>query len=134
MTVTKSGKTFEVVELKKDPSAIEWGEGYPEILQGKSLEEQMDYFRVSYNGTYSWSSYGQVDFEQLRKYSHAIEEDEYVTALVVYDGLLVGVVMKETQVLPNQGILTYYGCDNNGAGYKEYEEWGYFYCCPKEEK
>ena len=133
MTITKNGKTFETVELAKDPSIIEWGEGYPEVLKGKTLEEQMDYFCISVNGSYSWHSYGQVDFEKLRRYSHKIEEDEYVTRLVVYDGLLVGVEMKGTQVLPNKGVETYYACDNNGAGYKEYEEWSYFYCCPKTE-
>ena len=133
MTVKKKGKSFEVIELKKDPAKIEWGEGYPEILKGKTLEEQMDYFRVSVHGVYSWKSYGQVDFEQLRKYSHAIEDDQYVEGLIVREGLLVGVLIKGEQILPNYGVETYYACDNNGAGYKEYEEWAFFYCCPKAE-
>ena len=66
-----------------------------------------------------------------------LEDCSAVTAAVVKDGKIVGVMMKndsgrEVFCPPEKCICTYYAEDNNGAGYKTREEYTYLICVSKD--
>lgn len=131
MTVTKNGQSFEV-ETYIPTKEINWPQGYPEALKGKSIEEQMDYFRVAYSSQYTWSSYGQIDNEKFNQRTYTLEDYEN-KAKILFDGeFIVGIEVFNTIVLVNDGGCVYIGEDNNGAGYKTYYEYAYLCCVPKE--
>lgn len=73
---------------------IKFPAGFEEKLRGKSLEEQMDCYRITNSITLSSTSYGELDKQQLRERTRSLEEDKDCTGLVVKDGLLVGVLIR----------------------------------------
>lgn len=112
---------------------IKFPAGFEEKLRGKSLEEQMDCYRITNSITLSSTSYGELDKQQIRGRTRSLEEDKDCTGLVVKDGLLVGVLIRpfwgEDRVcLPYKGVCTYYASDNDGSGTSEREDYSYLIC------
>lgn len=118
---------------------INFPEGFESKLKGKSLEEQMAFYRVTGSSRIADTPYGQIDEETISEYCHNLSEYGDVTGLIERDGILVGVrihgwwdkVMQhkeDTLVMPYQCVCTYYASDNNGSGYKEREDYAYLIC------
>ena len=51
-------------EYGAEREAVSYPEGFRELLVGKPLEEQLAYFRVAENTSFSRSSHGEVDRER----------------------------------------------------------------------
>ncbi|MBE6516601.1 MAG: hypothetical protein E7Z67_00210 [Thermoplasmata archaeon] len=104
------------------------------LLEGKSLEEQMGNFVMT--ALHSAGMGLRYDCESpdpdLRCRCHSLEEDEYLSALIVDNGFIVGARINAcsgpVNLFVNERgcVSVYYASDNNGAGYKEYEEYRYF--------
>lgn len=95
-------------------------EGFKETLLGLSIEEQMNRYRVTSRSSYTVTGWS----ERTYQYGYyKINQFHEVTALIIDDGLLVGVMMlndcdREVPCFAEEGVCTYYSEDNNGAGYK----------------
>ena len=118
-----------------------WPEGFLEQLKGKSLEEQMAFYRIVETRCHSRTAYGEVTKENKHEFGYALEAYSGLTALVMDDGVLIGVRIKSAWdrygygavALPYQDICTYYASDNNGSGYNDREDYAHL-CCVVPEK
>ncbi len=104
-------------------------EGFLDLIKGRSIEEQMNFYRM----TSHYANAKSCDWRERRaaKWFTRLDQDSDVAALIVDNGLLVGIMANayfqcQKPLLAGQdgGILTHVNSDNNGAGYKETE----FYC------
>ncbi len=108
-------------------------EGFAEQLQGLTIEEQMEYYRTTCYSVYANTNWSERTY---RGSAIRIEKDSDVTALIVKDGILVGIIIlnddrREVPCLAEERVCTYYASDNNGAGYKERIDYTYLICVPK---
>ena len=118
-----------------------WPNGFLEYLKGKSLEERMDCYRIVETECHSRTAYGEVTNENKHTFGYALEEYPGLNALIVDEGVLIGVRIKSAWdpygygavALPYQSICTYYASDNNGSGYKEREDYAHL-CCVTPDK
>ncbi len=132
----ENGKRFEVVEYVEKYGAFEFPDGFEARLYGKPIVEQAELFAMGGNACYSRSSYGEVDRESVMKRTERVCEDYDVRAIIVKDGIMVGVMVRDcygdiVPLFPYKSVCTYYSCDNNGAGYKEYESYNSLICLPE---
>lgn len=112
---------------------IKLPEGFAETLQGLPIDAQMARYRTTRRSEYSmtnWSERTSIGFAKR------LDENSAVTALIVKDSLLVGVMMRndsglEVPCLAEKCVCTYYASDNNGAGYKERIDYTYLLCVSK---
>ncbi len=100
------------------------------LLEGKTLEEQTHNFVMTmqhFAGKSLRFDCEKPVVEDLR-YSHPLEEDEYLQAIIVDNGFIVGAKISDAHLFVNEPLCVsvYRASDNNGAGYKEYEEYRYF--------
>ncbi len=111
---------MRIVNYEENFGTITFPEGFAERLEGRTIEEQMECYRTTTFGRFhntGWKS---------RRYDSGyarLDHDSDVTALIVKDGILVGVMVKnhngrEQPCLPEEFVCIYYSEDNNGAGYK----------------
>ena len=108
--------------------------GFKDTLEGLTIEEQILRFRIceEIDGEQSfffWKDRRETDGEHYCR----LDQDSDVYAVVVSDGLIVGVLMqdffeKEYFCEPEQTVLSYCASDNNGAGYKEREDYKRLVC------
>ncbi len=99
-----------------------------EKLQGLPLERQLDFFRTT--EFWSYCNTGWTERRAQRGYVR-VEDDNSVKGLIVDGGVIVGVMITQyyggdVPCFLNESVCTYYACDNNGAGYKEREDYTYF--------
>ena len=121
---------MEIREYNEKYGKYELPEGLFELLSGKSIEEQINHFRTSesyhLSNTY-WSD--RTEYGSLSR----IDEDKEVKAIIVDNGIIVGVMVKnyntscDMACFVEDSVCTYYASDNNGAGYKEREDYFYLY-------
>ena len=109
-------------------------EGFAETLQGRTIEEQMACYRTTFSHRTTQTGWRERRFNG---FTMRIDKDAAVTALIVKDGLLVGVMMqdhngREVPCFADEGVCTYYDSDNNGAGYKERIDYTYLICVSEE--
>ncbi len=124
---------MKIVAYEEKFGKVSFPEGFEELLQGLTVEEQMEYYRTT-----CFSVYSATDW-QARKYQGSaikIEKDRDVTGLIVKDGILVGIMIlddtgREVPCLAEENVCTYYASDNNGAGYKERIDYTYLICVPE---
>ncbi len=124
---------MKVEKYQSGSGEVNFPKGFEEKLKGKSIEEQMDFYRITESRQLARTSYGQVDKETVTKRCYKLTEYENVKGLVVRDGILVGVRMNgwwngEKVVLPYQCVLTYYASDNEGSGTNDREDYAYLVC------
>lgn len=113
-----------------------WPEGFLEQFKGKTLEEQMGYYRIVESRCYSSTAYGEITKENKTGFGYALENYPDLTALIVEDGVLIGVCIYTafkkynygTPMFPYVNLCTYYASDNNGSGYKDREDYAHL-CC-----
>lgn len=110
-------------------------EGFTDFLEGLSLEEQMDYFRIG-NGLYL-----SQDISKRRKnkydYSEFIQDDDNVEALIICNHMIAGVMVKNcygeiVPCLPERGFIIRDDCEPDGSGYKEFRLYLYLICVTKD--
>lgn len=117
-----------------------WPEGFLEMLKGKTLEEQMSYYRIVEEEHYSRTAYGEITKENKHRFGYSIENYPGTKALVVEDGVLIGVCIKPyisydypigVPAFPYRDICTYSSSDNNGAGSNDRDDYAHL-CCVME--
>ncbi len=125
---------MRIVSYEETFGPINFPEGFAERLEGRTLEEQMDCYRTT-----TFSRFHNTGWKS-RRYDSAysrLDRDADVTALIVKDGTLVGIMVKnhngrEQPCLPEGFVCTYYSEDNNGAGYKSRASYCHFVCVSEE--
>ena len=131
LRVLKLPKAEQIEAARKE---ITWPEGFLEKLKGKSLEEQMKYYRIVEKEYHSRTAYGEITKQNYHEFGCALEEYPGLMGLIVEDGVLIGACIKAfarsygTPAYPYIDICTYYASDNNGSGSKDREDYAHL-CC-----
>ena len=99
------------------------------VLRGKSVEEQVEYFRFTYD--YRIAEITAYDLPVHEKYDELIKPTDLDIFLgaVMEDDIVVGIKLKctgsEESCLVGRSRCYYSASDNNGAGYKTCEKYIY---------
>ena len=98
-----------------------------EALLGASIEEQLEYFRVTENSTVSKTGFGSTTSP---RYAERLEENYYVRGVITDNGIIVGAMVKNefgstSPLFLGKCVCVYSASDNNGAGYTEREDYLY---------
>ena len=125
---------LEVVEYEESFGEICFPEGFEERLRGKTLEEQAKCYRTTDCSEYSVSDY---KTRTSNGYYTGLEYCPDIRALIVKDGILVGVMMvnddgRMETCLPGERVCTYYADDNDGAGSKTRIDYTWLVCVPED--
>lgn len=112
---------MNTIDYEESFGEIHFPEGFAEKLRGKTLEEQMECYRIIEITEISGCSYGEQGESRRREKVCSLAECSDCTGLVVKDGLLVGVTIlaydrRPRPCLPGQGVCTYFSCDDDGPG------------------
>lgn len=112
---------------------IPFPEGFAESLKGLSIEAQMNRYRTT-----EYSSYAMTDWRERTRRSgyRKLEDTREVTALIVKDDLLVGVMIendcgRDIPCFAGERVCTYYADDNNGSGSKTRIDYTWLVCVPE---
>ena len=126
---------MKIVAYEERFGEVRFPEGFAEKLAGKSLEEQMDCYRITKSATLARTAYGEITDERTADLGAcALDRFDRCKGLIVRDGLLVGVLIKPwwpegpVPCLPYQRVCTYYASDNEGSGTKDREDYAYLIC------
>lgn len=98
-----------------------------QILLGKTIEQQMEYYYVTESHRFYNTAYGEITRENLHRYADKLCDYDGVRALLIKDGILVGAKIDamwggEGTLFRKKPVCTYYACDNEGSGTKERED------------
>lgn len=117
-----NGKTFfceQIEDYNIDESIVE-------ILKGKTIEKQMDYYFVTESVRLYETAYGQITKERLNEKAVNLSEYDGVIKLLLKADILVGAIVegyfKEGNLLLDRCVCIYYASDNEGSGEKERED------------
>lgn len=121
---------------------LSWPEGFLEKLRGKTIEEQMSFYRIVEEEHYSRTAYGEITKENKTSFGYALEDYDGLTSLIVDDGILIGVRIISafrkydygTPAFPYRDVCTYYADDNNGSGSKCREDYAHLCCVVPDEE
>ncbi len=126
---------MKTVAYLEEYGEIRFPEGFAEKLAGKTPEEQMEYYRITENCTYARTAYGEPLSERAFDSLCRLDEFKLCTALIVKEGLVVGVMIRdwyyadcEHSCLPYESVCTYSASDNEGSGTKEREDYAWLIC------
>lgn len=100
-------------------------------LKGKTLEEQMESYRIVEHRSYSKTTYSEINKLDVHDFGYALKDYEGLNALIVEDGVIIGVCIDAFNchnalgkpAFPYQDICTYYASDNNGSGSNDREDY-----------
>lgn len=123
---------MKIVSYEEKMGPYHLPEGFGECLQGLSIEAQMDRYRTTQCSQYSKTHWSERTVEGRYR---RLEETSVVKALIVKDGILIGVMMldddgREQPCFAEGRVCTYYACDNNGAGYDTRIDYTHLLCVP----
>ncbi|MBO5924765.1 MAG: hypothetical protein J6Q52_00700 [Clostridia bacterium] len=120
--IVKDDCGLEVVEYDKSMGEYMMPPEYRELLVGKTLEEQVEYFGVVKEENEERSSYGSVDSSShYTKPAIGIWEPYYCIGIVVDEGIIVGLWTKiwdgsRIPLFLNKCTCIYFACDDDGTG------------------
>lgn len=123
----------KIVEYEESFGTPHFPEGFKESLEGLSIEEQIERYRVTVE--VSKKNTGWTERTNSFGYFHP-EKISEVAGYIVQDGIIVGVMIKdyrnvEVPCFPEECVCYDYSSDNNGAGYKTRESYVYLVCVPE---
>lgn len=98
------------------------------VLEEKSLEEQLSHLFVSESCTEEESSYGVVESERVRGRDKSLSEISNIKALLLWDGVIVGLRMKEERLLIGKTVCTYSAVDEDGTGSRSVTDYATLLC------
>ena len=98
-----------------------------EALLGASIEEQLEYFRVTGSSIVSKTGFGSTTSPRSVE---RLEDNYYVRGVITDDGIIVGAMVKNdcggtSPLFMGKCVCVYSASDNNGAGYTEREDYLY---------
>jgi hypothetical protein len=118
---------MNMIEYQAEFGDIVFPDGFEQKLSGKTIEEQMAFYRIEEVCLLSSYSYGELDSRSQRKLTHELDKCHDVEELIIKNGLLVGVTIRDyannTQIcLPGQYVTTYIAIDDDGVGSESRED------------
>ena len=110
-----------------------WNKNFLAAMKGKTLEEQMDYYRIVEHAHHSKTAYGQITKTNMHEFGYALKDYKGLNALIVEDDVIIGVCMDAfacfdtlgRPAFPYDNICTYYASDNNGSGSNDREDYAH---------
>ena len=109
----------EAVEFEGDTSSINYYDMLVEKQQGKSLTEQARSLGISYSSIEEKYSYGDTDSSLSNEGVTPLLEAKNIDKLILKNGIIVGVVINDKNVMLGECICTYYAVDEDGTGRDE---------------
>ena len=99
-----------------------------EKLSALPLARQAEHFRVINGKMYGERAYGEETINRAFEEGYTLDKSEYCNGIIAENGVIKGILWEETAhdkyaVYPYIPMCVYYAEDNNGAGYKTYEEY-----------
>ena len=124
---------MKIVSYEPSFGEIKFPEGFEETLKNLTIEEQAEHYRTTCYSVYATTNWSERTYQGS---AIKLQKDKDITALIVKDGILVGIMIlndnnREVPCLAEERVCTYYASDNNGAGYKERIDYTYLICVPK---
>lgn len=120
-----NGKTFYCEQI--DNYNID--ESIAEILKGKTIEKQMDYYYVTESVRLYETAYGEITKERLNEKAVKLSEYDGVIKLLLKSDILVGAIVegyfKKGNLLLDRCVCIYYDSENDGSGTKERTDYAY---------
>ena len=126
----------KIVPYEESFGAYTFPAGFEETLKGKTIDQQMDRYRLTMSVTDANTGW--------RERTHGmwyvkLDRVSDVRALIVHGDTLVGILVeddngREVPCFADERVCTYYAQDNNGAGYKTREEYVYLLCVAEDFK
>ncbi len=107
--------------------------GFIEKIKDLPVEKQVEYFRVVEGCCRGERAYGMSSINSSYSSARKLEDSSYCHAAIVKDGLIVGILShseccSEFAAYPHEPYYVYSTEDNNGAGYKTYDEYMTLVC------
>lgn len=114
---------------------LRYPEGFCQLLEGLSLDEQMDYFRIG-NGIYRNEDVSERRYCKYH-YSNPLQNEATIQAILVHDQRIAGVMVrnchgKVVPCLPERGFIIRDDSEPDGSGYKEFKLYRYLICVTKD--
>lgn len=124
---------MRIVNYEENFGEIHFPEGFEETLKNLTIEEQTERYRTTEYRSYAKTAWSERT--SITGYKR-LEDTSEVKALIVKDGVLVGVMMldeygREVPCLAEEEVCTYSASDNNGAGYSTRIDYTYLVCVPE---
>ncbi len=117
------------IEYKEEFGELYFPDGFTLKLIGKSLDEQMEYFRLAEKMILTEYSYGEIESQKVQNNLSKLNEHKDCKALIVKEGIIVGVMIqtwfsskKEVPCLPNKKVCTYSASETDGASESERDD------------
>lgn len=126
----KEDEFMKFLDYDEKMGEVSYPDGFFELIKDLPISEQMKFFRTTTSIRRSHENWN----ERNTEYTHTLDEDENVKAIILKDGYIAGVIIyayflgSEKAVMPERCVCTYYASENNGSGYKEREEYTYLIC------
>ncbi|MCD7752885.1 MAG: hypothetical protein LUI10_14325 [Lachnospiraceae bacterium] len=125
----QNGRDFFCEQYKPVDEDYAVDEKIANILSGKTIEQQMEFYYVTESYSLYSTAYGEITGENLRESSVKLCEYEGVLRLLLKGDILIGAKIKawwgDGILLPDECVCTYYASDNEGSGTKDREDYAY---------
>ncbi len=114
---------MNITEYKEDFGSVTYPTEFEKRLEGLSVEQQMNCFRIA-NGLYQDVPYAERVYQNWN-YCKALPDCEDVRSLIVRNGKIVGAMVKEDyhgRIVPcmvEQDYCCSYAYETDGSGVKE---------------
>lgn len=124
---------LEILEYTGDMGMICWPAGFEQVLEGKTMEEQLRHYMIL-DHYQSPLSYYLAGWSNLAATKSLVPLSDYSNweKVILRDGKVVGFVRMGRTILPYHVVMEDSTSDNNGAGYKERTDYYYLVCVPQE--
>lgn len=124
---------MNIIAYEESFGAVSLPEGFEQLLKALPLEQQTALYRTTRRYSYSVTGWSERTADDGYRRP---EDDSAVCALIVRDGIIVGVMIRdhlgyERPCLAERCVCTYSASDNNGAGYKTRTDYTYLLCVPE---
>ena len=132
MRIITADEANAILRVELFPN-VTFPEGFLEKLAGKTLEEQMGFFRITKAEELADPSYGEIAEEILANATIPLEDYAGFEGLVTHDGQIVGALLKGWDDViqscpPYGGVYTVVGWTEEGKRDKAKDECAYLIC------
>lgn len=132
MTIMSAEEANEMLRFEMFPN-VGFPEGFREKLLGKTIEEQMESFRITLSDELAQMPYTEITGEVIADAACLLKELSGFEGLVVDDGLIVGALIRgwgdALQACPPYGgVYTSIGYNEDGSRARDKDECAYLIC------
>jgi len=107
---------FTPVEYDGDPSVLTELEKMRAVLSGKAYSEQAKHFKLITNSVEETYSYGESESEKESGGAYPLGDESEVENLIVFEGIIVGAIIRGVRVYLNQDTCIYSATEDDGTG------------------